>query len=46
MQGQIYTEKFPDDPQGWQILSLGFSKRGMKIKAEEAARKYQELKGS
>jgi tetratricopeptide (TPR) repeat protein len=43
MQGQIYTEKFPDEARGWQILSLSFSKRGMKIKAEEAARKYQEL---
>jgi tetratricopeptide (TPR) repeat protein len=45
MQGQIYTEKFPDDEKGWQILSLAFSKKGMKIKAEEAARKYQELMG-
>ncbi len=45
MQGQIYTEKFPDDAKGWQILSLGFSKKGMKIKAEEAARKYQEITG-
>lgn len=45
MQGQIYTEKFADDARGWQILSLAFSKRGMKIKAEEAARKYQELTG-
>lgn len=45
MQGQIYTEKFPDEARGWQILSLSFSKRGMKIKAEEAARKYQELTG-
>ncbi len=45
MQGQIYTEKFPDDARGWQILSLSFSKKGMKIKAEGAARKYQELMG-
>ncbi len=45
MQGQIYTEKFPDEERGWQILSLSFSKKGMKIKAEEAARKYQELMG-
>jgi tetratricopeptide (TPR) repeat protein len=45
MQGQIYTETYPDDEKGWQILSLAFSKRGMKIKAEEAARKYQELTG-
>ena len=45
MQGQTYTEMFPDDEKGWQILSLSFSKKGMKIKAEEAARKYQELIG-
>jgi tetratricopeptide (TPR) repeat protein len=45
MQGEKFTEKFPDDPHGWQVLSLAFSKRGMKIKAEEAARKYQELMG-
>ncbi len=45
MQGQTYTEMFPDDEKGWQILSLSFSKKGMKIKAEEAARKYQELMG-
>jgi tetratricopeptide (TPR) repeat protein len=45
MQGQTYTEKFPDDARGWQILSLAFSKKGMKIKAEEAARKYQEIMG-
>jgi tetratricopeptide (TPR) repeat protein len=45
MQGQAYTEKFSDDPRGWQILSLAFNKKGMKIKAEEAARKYQELMG-
>lgn len=46
MQGQTYTEMFPDDEKGWQILSLSFSKKGMKIKAEEAARKYQELMGN
>jgi tetratricopeptide (TPR) repeat protein len=45
MQGQTYTENFPDDARGWQILSLSFSKKGMKIKAEEAAMKYQELVG-
>jgi tetratricopeptide (TPR) repeat protein len=45
LQGEKYTEKFPDDPRGWQILSLVFSKKGMKIKAEEAAMKYQELVG-
>jgi len=45
LQGEKYTEKFSDDPRGWQILSLVFSKKGMKIKAEEAAMKYQELVG-
>jgi tetratricopeptide (TPR) repeat protein len=45
MQGQDYTEKFPEDARGWQILSLSFSKKGMKIKAEEAAQKYQEITG-
>jgi len=43
LQGQKYTEKFPDDPNGWRLLSLSYSKKGMKIKAEEAARKFQEL---
>lgn len=44
MQGQRYTgEIAPDDPTGWQILSLSYSKKGMKIKAEEAARKFEEL---
>ncbi len=44
LQGQKYTEEIePDDPTGWQILSLSYSKRGMKIKAEEAARKFEEL---
>lgn len=43
LQGQKYTEKFPEDPNGWRLLSLSFSKKGMKIKAEEAAKKFQEL---
>ena len=43
LQGQKYTEKFADDPNGWRILSLSYSKKGMKLKAEEAAKKYQEL---
>jgi protein O-GlcNAc transferase len=44
LQGQKYTEEIaPDDPTGWQILSLSYSKRGMKIKAEEAAKKFEEL---
>lgn len=45
LQGQKYTEQFPDDPKGWQILSLSFTKKGMKIKAEDAARRFQELSG-
>ena len=45
MQGQKYTEMFPDDPKGWQILSLSYNKRGMKIMAEEAFKKYKELTG-
>jgi tetratricopeptide (TPR) repeat protein len=43
LQGQKYTEKNADDPNGWRILSLAYSKKGMKLKAEEAAKKFQEL---
>jgi Tfp pilus assembly protein PilF len=44
MLGQEYTTGIaPDDPAGWQILSRSFSKKGMKIKAEEAFQKYREL---
>lgn len=43
LQGQKYTEKYPEDPNGWTLLSLSYSKKGMKIKAEEAAKKYQDL---
>ena len=43
LQGQKYSEKWPEDPNGWRLLSLSYSKKGMKIKAEEAARKFQEL---
>jgi protein O-GlcNAc transferase len=43
LQGQKYTEKYADDPNGWRILSLSYSKKGMKLKAEEAAKKYQDL---
>lgn len=45
MQGQNYTEMFPADPRGWQVLSLSFNKKGMKIMAEEAFKKYQEVTG-
>jgi tetratricopeptide (TPR) repeat protein len=41
--GQYYVDRWGDDPNGWRILSLSYSKKGMKIKAEEAARKFQEL---
>ena len=43
LQGQKYIEKNADDPNGWRILSLSYGKKGMKLKAEEAAKKYQEL---
>lgn len=43
LQGQKYAEKFTDDPKGWQILSLSYSKKGMKLKAEDAAKKFEEL---
>ena len=43
LQGQQYSEKWPDDPNGWRILSLAYSKKGMKLKAEEAAKKFQDL---
>ncbi|MCK4349836.1 MAG: tetratricopeptide repeat protein [Candidatus Krumholzibacteria bacterium] len=45
MQGQKYTEMFPADPRGWQVLSLSYNKKGMKIMAEEAFKKYQEVTG-
>lgn len=44
-QGTKYTEMFPDDPRGYQILSLSFNKKGLKMKAEEAFMKYKELTG-
>ncbi len=43
LQGQKYTEKWPEDPNGWNLLSRSYGKKGMKIKAEEAAKKVQEL---
>ena len=45
MQGQRYTELYPADPRGWQVLSLSYNKKGMKIMAEEAFKKYQEVTG-
>ncbi len=45
-EGQRYTTEIaPEEPRGWQILSLSYNKRGMKIKAEEAFQKYRELTG-
>ena len=43
LQGQTYTEKWGDDPNGWRILSLSYAKKGMKLKAEEAAKKFQDF---
>jgi len=45
MQGQKYTEMFSDDPKGWHVLSLSYNRKGMKIMAEEAFKKYKELVG-
>jgi tetratricopeptide (TPR) repeat protein len=42
--GQQYTEKYPDDSRGWQILGLSYREKGFKIKAEEAFQKYNELR--
>jgi protein O-GlcNAc transferase len=45
-EGQRYTTEIaPEEPRGWQILSLSYNKRGMKLKAEEAFEKYRELIG-
>ena len=41
LQGQKYTEKWPEDPNGWNVLSRSYGKKGMKIKAEEAMNKAQ-----
>lgn len=41
--GEKFTQKWPDDPNGWRILGLAYGKKGMKIKAEEAAKKFQQL---
>lgn len=44
MYGQEYTTKVaPEDPRGWQILGLTYSKKNMKELAEQAIGKYQEL---
>jgi tetratricopeptide (TPR) repeat protein len=41
--GQNYTTKYADDQNGWRVLSLAYSKRGMTAKAQEAAKKAMEL---
>lgn len=43
LSGEEYTKKYPDDPNGWRILSLSYAKKGMTIKAEEAAKKAAEV---
>jgi len=43
--GTMYTEKIaPEDPNGWQVLSLAYKEKGFKIKAEEAYKKFLEVK--
>ncbi len=47
MEGKKYTtEVAPDDYRGWLILSKAFSKKGLKINAEEAAKKALELRNN
>jgi len=44
MQGKKYTTEIaPDDFRGWLVLSRSYNKKGLKINAEEAAEKAQEL---
>lgn len=46
MVGQNYIENIaPDDPRGYQILGLTYSKKNMKQLAEQMIQKYQELSG-
>jgi tetratricopeptide (TPR) repeat protein len=42
--GQEYTTKYPDDANGWRILGFSYGKKGMTMKADEAARKAAELR--
>lgn len=39
------VQKFPQDADMWQFLAILYGKQGMKDKADEAFKKYQELKG-
>jgi len=41
--GQNYTDKYPDDQNGWRVLSLAYNKKGMTLKAQEAAKKAAAL---
>ena len=41
--GEEYTKMYPDDPNGWRILSFSYKAKGMTLKAEEAAKKSLEL---
>jgi tetratricopeptide (TPR) repeat protein len=44
MFGKEYTEKIaPEDPKGWQILSLTYKEMGYKIKAEGSFKKFLDL---
>lgn len=39
------VQKFPQDADMWQFLAILYGKQGMKDKADEAFKKYQQLKG-
>lgn len=42
-QGIIYTDKYPEDPRGWQVLGLSYKQKGFSEKSEVAISKYKEL---
>jgi tetratricopeptide (TPR) repeat protein len=45
MFGEEFTTSIaPDDPRGWQLLSLAYKEKGLKIKAEETFKRFLELK--
>ncbi len=44
MYGEEYTNEIaPNDPRGWQVLSVAYNKKGMKMKAEETFKKFKEV---
>jgi Tfp pilus assembly protein PilF len=44
MFGEEYTSEIaPNDPRGWQVLSVAYNKKGMKMKAEETFKKFKEV---